>query len=1378
MCDKKNSVLFTDTKCIVLSPNFKLTNESHVLLRVSRKNNMYSVDLKNIVPKGGLTCLLAKATSDESKLWHRRLGHLNFNTMNKLVNGNLVRGLPSKLFENDEICVACNKEKQHKASFKSKTINSISLPLHLLHMDLFGPTFVKSLMKKMYCLVVTDDFSRFTWVFFLATKDETSGILKSFITRIENLVNHKVKVIRCDNGTEFKNREINQFCEMKGILREFSVARTPQQNEVVERRNRILIEASRTMIADSKLPTTFWTEAVNTACYVQNRVLVVKPHNKTPYELFHGRTPTLSFMRPFGCPVTILNTIDHLGKFDGKADEGFFVGYSLNSKAFRVFNSRTRIVEENLHIRFSTQSNGFACTKASDNAGQARKETEPVKDYILLTLWTTDPPFSQDPKSSQDNESKPSSDVEKKVDEDSRKETECNDQEKEDNVNITNNVNATSINEVNDVGTKTSIELPIDPNMPALEDYSIFDSISDVQDDGVKADMNNLDTTIQVSPIPTTRIHKDHPFNQVIRDLQSATQTRNMSKNLEKYGFVSTTLKQRTNHKDLQNCLFACFLSQEEPKKVIHALKDPSWIEAMQEELLQFKLQEVWTLVDLPNGKRAIGTKWVFRNKKDKRGIMIRNKARLVAQGYTQEEGIDYDEVFAHVVRIEAIRLFLAYASFKDFVVYQMDVKSAFLYENIEEEVYVCQPPGFEDPDFPDRGNPQMDLQDKRVTDSGFSRHMTGNMPYLTNLFRRVTCRYPWPELEGKGFVELYDSKASPLYLKFLRIPCIAIRVVVFMVVCSDFPMSQLSILHRTLLVGMDWLSRDVCVSISYEKGGLVYLLKYLESDKILRVHGERTLGVAKALMNAKVDEPRINDIPMARDITDVFPEDLLELPSQGQVEFRIDLVPGATPRFVIVFIDDILAYSNLKEEHEVHLKLVLETLRKEKLYAKVSKLMVDRLTKLDSFSSYTKKISSCEVGKLERVVLRTCVSKKTTDKVVVWLKKRPEWREIVKKSYVDYMRKPLEFEVGDHVLLKVAPWKGVVHFGKEGKLASRYVGPFEILERIGLVAYRLRLLQGVTYGYPWPELEGKGFDSGCSRHMTWNMSYLTNYEEIDGGYIDFEGNPKGRKIIGKGTIKTGNLDFENVYFVRELKFNLFSVSQMCDKKNSVLFNNTECIVSSPNLCYLSKRKAAQSLLKDQNRELNQSSFTLVAYGRVWSNICKKPYEENVCLVVTDDYSRFMWVFFLATKDETSGILKSFITRIENLVNHKVKVIRCDNGTEFKNREMNLFCEMKDILRQFSNRVLVVKPHNKTPYELFHGRTPTLSFMRPFGCPVTILNTIDHLVSTSGYVVPTGRIVVPTGRYVVPAGKVIIIVSPGRLSLVPTGRVLSPGRVK
>nr|GEU43220.1 ribonuclease H-like domain-containing protein [Tanacetum cinerariifolium] len=327
------------------------------------------------------------------------------------------------------------------------------LEVYLCRIDMIGPW--------------TFDFGIFLGIDFdlLGRKDETSGILKSFITGIENLVDHKVKVIRCGNRTEFKNKEMNQFCEMKGILRQFSVARTYQQNGVAERRNMTLIEASRTMLADTKLPTILWAEAVNTACYVQNRVLVVKPHNKASYELFHDRTPTLSFMRPFGCLVTIINTIDHLGKFDGKADEG---------------------------------------TKASDNAGQARKETEPVKNYILLPLWTADLPFSQDLKSYHDDGSKPLSDDGKKVDEDPRKENECNDQEKENNVNSTNNVNIVSLT-VNTAGT---------------------DRVNAV-DDGAVADMNNLDTTIQV-----------------------------------------------------------------EPKKVIHALKDPSWIEAIQEELLQFKLQE------------------------------------------------------------------------------------------------------------------------------------------------------------------------------------------------------------------------------------------------------------------------------------------------------------------------------------------------------------------------------------------------------------------------------------------------------------------------------------------------------------------------------------------------------------------------------------------------------------------------------------------------------------------------------------------------------------------------------------------------------------------------------------------------------------------
>ncbi|GJU99457.1 putative ribonuclease H-like domain-containing protein [Tanacetum coccineum] len=409
-------------------------------------------------------------------------------------------------------------------------------------------------------------------------------------------------------------------------------------------------------------------------------------------------------MRPFGCPVTILDTIDHLGKFDGKADEGFFVGYSTNSKTFKVFNSRTRIVEENLHVQFSenthnivksrpnwlfdidaltksmnykpvvagNQSNGNVGTKACDNAGKDRMERVPSKDYILLPMWPADLLFSQNLKDSPDVRFKPSGEEEKIDTKDPGNESEASGKDNAsinstNNINTasdgntTNNVNAVSstVNaagtEVNAVDPKSSNELPDDPNMPELE-YIVYSD--DDEDVGVEADMNNLDASMPVSPIPTTRIHKEHLVDQIIRDLNSILQTRRMTKNLKEHGLFSS-FQQRTNHKDFQNCLFACFLSQEEPKKV-------------------------------------------YRNKNDERGIMIKNKARLVAQGYTQE-GIDYDEVFAPVARIEVIRLFLACASFKDFVAYKIDVKSSFLYGKIKKEIYVCQPPGFEDPNFLDR---------------------------------------------------------------------------------------------------------------------------------------------------------------------------------------------------------------------------------------------------------------------------------------------------------------------------------------------------------------------------------------------------------------------------------------------------------------------------------------------------------------------------------------------------------------------------------------------------------------------------------------------------------------------------------------------------
>ncbi|GJR71317.1 putative ribonuclease H-like domain-containing protein [Tanacetum coccineum] len=659
---KKNSVLFIETECLILSPSFKLFDESQVVFRAPRKDDVYSLDLKNIVPFGGITYLYENATADESKLWHRRLGHVNFKNINKLVKGHLVRGLPSKVFVNDHICVAYKKGKQHKASCKAKLERTIRKPLELLHMDLFGPVSVESL---------------------------------------ENQLNHKVKIIRCDNGTKFKNYIMNEFCAKKGIKREFSVARNLQQNGVTERKNKTLIEAARTMLANSLLPISFWAQVVNTACYVLNRVLVTKTQNKTPYELLIGKPPSISFMRPFWCPLTILNTLNSLGKFDGKSDEGYLLGYSTTrSGPDWMFDLDFLTNTMNyIPVSIENQVNVDAGTQDSYAAGSSGKDKEPTQEYILLPLHPHRTRISVEDVV-QDGQEKPSIDAPndnelvsqelaaKTMNDDTRHAFE---EEIRSNASQKMVTQATSTNKLStdrpsvrtastpiganisessfvylggqipvDASTLPNADLPIDPNMPDLEDDSnvipsegIFNGAYDDEDVGAVADFNNMDNTINVSHIPTLRINKDYP--------------------------------------------------KEELKNISQALQDESCVEAMQEELLQFKLQKVWVLVNLLSGKKVIGTKWVFRNKRDKRSIVVKNKARLVAQGFRQEEGIDYDEVFALVARIEAIRLFLAFASYMGFTVYQMDVKNAFLYGTIEEEVYVHQPPCFVDPTHPNK---------------------------------------------------------------------------------------------------------------------------------------------------------------------------------------------------------------------------------------------------------------------------------------------------------------------------------------------------------------------------------------------------------------------------------------------------------------------------------------------------------------------------------------------------------------------------------------------------------------------------------------------------------------------------------------------------
>nr|GEY74670.1 putative ribonuclease H-like domain-containing protein [Tanacetum cinerariifolium] len=547
ICDNKNSVLFTDSEYIVLGRDFKLLDYANVLLRTPRQHNMYSINLSNIVPHKDLTSLVAKASANEGMLWHRRLGYLNFKTMNRLVRHNLVRGLSSKCFENDHTCTACLKGKQHKASCKSKLVNSITKPLYTLHIDLFGPTSVSSISHKWYCLVVIDDFSRFTWTFFLKTKDETSGILRKFITEIENL---KVKIIRCDNRGEFRNKEMDDFCSQKGIKREFSNARTPQRNGVAERRNMTLIEAARTMLADAKLPVTFWAEVVNTAFYVQNKVLVNKSHNKAPYKLFNGRSPAIGFLKPFGCHVMILNTLDHLGKFEAKEDECYFIGYSISSKAFRVFNKRTKKVEENLHVEFlenkaiekgagpnwlfdidsltksmnyvpvvaGTNSTKLSGTK--DAASQEVKKDVSSLRYIALPNWVHDALLET---SSNQMETltveTPIPTVSSPVP------SAC----------LTDSQEPSSDTRLISKKVANQVETPSLDNILTLtnrfEDILGVTTNSD-ESNGMEADVSNMETTITASPTSTLRIHKDHPKSQIISLVDTPIQTRNKSKEL------------------------------------------------------------------------------------------------------------------------------------------------------------------------------------------------------------------------------------------------------------------------------------------------------------------------------------------------------------------------------------------------------------------------------------------------------------------------------------------------------------------------------------------------------------------------------------------------------------------------------------------------------------------------------------------------------------------------------------------------------------------------------------------------------------------------------------------------------------------------------
>ena len=579
---------FDDAGCYVLKPGFKIPAE-WILLSAPRVNDLYVLDMSQAITQSKqVTCFISKATEKETISWHRRMGHIHLRKMNHLVKNNLVRGVNVKNFQLQDVCVPCQKGKQIKKSHPLKKVNTVNMPLERLHMDLFGPVKHKSVHGEVFCLVVTDDYSRFSWVDFMVHKSETPEILKNLITLLENLYNLKVRRIRSDNGTEFKNRVMDEFCTAKGILHEYSSRYTPQQNGVAERKNRTLIETARTMLVESQLPVRFWTEAVASACYTLNRVLTVKRHGKTCFELLHKKTPDLEYLEPFGAPCTM---IEPDGKFGAKAIEGYFLGYATPN--LRVWNLTTKRIEEWGEVRVQRYSN------------PPKPSGDPwMFDYDGLFDSFNLPTFDDDNAIAQmlsESENATGSQLARPIIVDSQASSSVNNLVSNEVFNDAVDYNLSSEDEeyvdANDgealrpvQGTSEATD-PV--SAPIIQEENASSSTThQLQNDIGNLNINNLRSNVEIPPVSETRIHNIHPQQNIIGDVLSGVRTRNQIRNNENAGLYAE-IRESGQQNDWS---FACYVSQEEPKSWKEALKDDSWVEAMQEELQQFEKLGVWKL--------------------------------------------------------------------------------------------------------------------------------------------------------------------------------------------------------------------------------------------------------------------------------------------------------------------------------------------------------------------------------------------------------------------------------------------------------------------------------------------------------------------------------------------------------------------------------------------------------------------------------------------------------------------------------------------------------------------------------------------------------------------------------------------------------------
>nr|GEU66710.1 hypothetical protein [Tanacetum cinerariifolium] len=608
-CDADLEVAFRKSTCYIRDL------KGNDILIGSRGTDLYSITLQDTNSPNPI-CFMAKATSSQAWLWHRHLSYLNFDTINLLSKNDIVVGLSKLKFVKDHLCSSCKLGKAKRKSFHTKITPSSKRRLQILHMDLCGPMRVASINGKRYVLVIVDDYSRYTWTHFLMSKDETPKVLIDFLRLVQRGLHAQVRIVRIDKGTKFLNKTLHAYFASEGINHQTSVSRTPKQNGVVERRNRTLVEAARTMLSAANVPLFFWAEAIATSCFTQNHSLIIPRHEKTPYHIIHDRKPPVKFFYIFGSLCYIVRDGENLDKMKEKGDACIFIGYSAQSRAYRVFNKRTRVIVEMIHVNFDELPQ-----MASDHVSS---DLDPECQSTALEHDSLSPGFQC---------SKNATQVDRTV-------TTSNEMDLLFNLMFDELLNGSS----KIVSKSFAITTADAPNQRQQQNTTPLNN------------QTTPDPTCQVPPhAPTT---KDHPLEQVIR-------------------YPSQSVRTRRQLKDGKMCIFALTVSRTELKNIKEAMADSAWIESMQEELHQFDRLDVWELVDRPLCKNVINMKWLWKNKRDEENTVIRNKSHLVAKRYARKEGVDFEESFAPVARLEVVWLFIVYAAHKSFTVYQMDVKTA-----------------------------------------------------------------------------------------------------------------------------------------------------------------------------------------------------------------------------------------------------------------------------------------------------------------------------------------------------------------------------------------------------------------------------------------------------------------------------------------------------------------------------------------------------------------------------------------------------------------------------------------------------------------------------------------------------------------------------